>query len=58
MPVVAWWGISAIAAGIGAAIPILSLGHTAEQTGNAAKTAAPVIIAGIALGAYLLLRKG
>lgn len=58
MPVVAWWGISALAAGIGAAFPILAFGHAADETGNATRKAAPVIIAGIALGAYLVLKKG
>lgn len=57
LPVALFWGAAALAAGVGASLPIIAAGNTVEKTGEAANKAAPVVIMGVALGAYLILRK-
>lgn len=57
MPLAIWWGAAALAAGIGAAIPIFAVGKAANDSAGAVNKIAPIAIAGIALGTYLLFKR-
>lgn len=57
MPLAIWWGAAALAAGIGAAIPIFAVGSAANSSADAVNKIAPVAIAGIALGTYLIFKR-
>lgn len=57
MPLAIWWGAAALAAGIGAAIPIFAVGNAADDAAKAVNKIAPVAIIGIAVGTYLLFKR-
>jgi len=57
IPVAVWWGAAALAAGIGTALPILAVGKAADDSADAVIKIAPIAIAGIALGAYLIFKR-
>ena len=57
MPLAVWWGAAALAAGIGAAIPVFAVGKAADDSADALNKIAPLAVIGIALGTYLIFRK-
>ncbi len=57
IPVAVWWGAAALAAGIGAAIPVFAIGKAADDSADAVNKIAPLAIAGIALGTYLIFKR-
>jgi len=57
IPVAVWWGVAALAAGIGTAIPIFAVGKAADDSSDAIMKIAPIAVAGIALGTYLIFKR-